>query len=88
MTESPVFDGNAVAGELSQVFSFESTTAVATCAGCGARAPMATWVAYLAAPGIVSRCASCDRVQIRIVHSGDGRTWVDLSGVVQIEIIG
>ncbi len=28
-------DGNAAAGELSEVFTLEATTAIATCAGCG-----------------------------------------------------
>ena len=28
-------DGNAAAGELSEVFALDVTTAVATCAGCG-----------------------------------------------------
>ena len=70
------------------MFAFEATAAVATCAGCGARSPVATWVVFVDAPGIVARCASCERVQLRIVHDQTGRTWVDLSGIEILQLSG
>jgi hypothetical protein len=35
-----MLDGNAVAGLLQEVFVVETTTAITTCAGCGAPSPM------------------------------------------------
>lgn len=88
MTFESVLDGNALAGLLGEVFSFEPTATISTCSGCGNRAPMATWLVFVNTPGIVARCARCDAVQIRIVHGPHGRTWVDLSGVARLEILG
>ena len=86
MTSASALDGNALGGPLSDVFAFDITTAVATCAGCGRRSPGAVWVVYLDAPGIVARCAGCDRVQLRVVSDDTGRTWVDLSGIDTLEL--
>ena len=77
-------DGNAVGGALSEVFALEVTAAVTTCAGCGAVRPIGALPAYTDAPGLVLRCSSCDRVQVRLV-TGRGRHWLDLSGVRSIE---
>ncbi len=80
-------DGNAVGGALSEVFALEMTAAVTTCAGCGAVRPIGALPAYTDAPGLVLRCASCDRVQLRFVVGG-GRYWLDLSGVRSLELRG
>lgn len=79
-------DGNVLAGLLAEVFSFEPTASMSTCSGCGDRGPMATWVVFVSAPGIVARCANCMRVQIRVVREEGGRMWVDLSGVETIDV--
>jgi hypothetical protein len=73
-------DGNAAAGALAELFTVEMTTAVTTCAACGHDHPVGRLRAYLDAPGVVLRCASCGVVQIRIVRR-DERAWLDLSGV-------
>jgi hypothetical protein len=86
MASESTLDGNALAGTLRDVFSFEATTAVATCAGCGSRSKVATWAVYVDGPGIVARCTHCERVQIGIVRQADRRMWVDLSGVAMLEI--
>lgn len=78
-------DGNAVAGDLADVFAVDVTVAVTTCASCHHTAPMATLRGYLRAPGIVLRCASCDAVQLRLVRS-DQRAWLDLRGIDLLEI--
>jgi LSD1 subclass zinc finger protein len=78
-------DGNAAAGDLTDVFAFDVTTAVTTCARCHHTHPVATLVAYLQAPGTVLRCASCNTVQLRLVRSGD-RVWLDLRGVDVLQI--
>ena len=73
-------DGNAIGGDLSAVFAFDVTTAVTTCAACRDTHVVAALRAYLSAPGIVLRCATCDAVQLRLVRHPD-RAWLDLSGV-------
>jgi hypothetical protein len=79
-------DGNAAAGDLADVFAFEITTAVTTCAACHHTHPVATLAAYLDAPGLVLRCVSCDAVQIRLVRA-PRRAWLDLRGVDMIAIV-
>jgi hypothetical protein len=86
MTSETTLDGNVLAGLLRDVFSFEATTTVATCAGCGTRALVATWAVYVDAPGIVARCTSCQTVQVGIVRQDDERMWVDLSGIANLEV--
>ena len=79
MSPAPL-DGNVTAGDLTDIFAFDATTAVTTCATCRATHPIATLRAYLRAPGMVLRCASCDAVQIRLVRS-PRRAWLDLRGI-------
>jgi hypothetical protein len=72
-------DGNAAAGVLETVFSFETTTASSVCAGCGAQRPVAELVVYMGGPGAVLRCRDCEQVLIRVAEAG-GRTVLDLRG--------
>jgi hypothetical protein len=72
-------DGNAIGGDLTDVFAFDATTAVTTCAACRNTHVVAALRAYLSAPGIVLRCATCDVVQLRLVQHPE-RAWLDLSG--------
>ena len=67
------FDGNVAAGELADVFAFDVTVAVTTCATCHHAHPMAALRAYVQAPGLVLRCFSCDAVQARLVRSPETR---------------
>jgi hypothetical protein len=78
-------DGNAAAGTLGDLFAFDITTAVTTCATCRDARPVAELHAYLDAPGIVLRCATCSAVQLRHVRAG-GRAWLDLRGIQVLEI--
>jgi Zn finger protein HypA/HybF involved in hydrogenase expression len=80
-------DGNAVGGALSEVFALEVTAAVTTCAGCRSTSPVGALSAYTDGPGVVLRCPTCDRVQLRLV-AGRGRYWLDLSGVSSMELRG
>ena len=79
------WDGNAAAGALAEIFSPEMTVSVTTCATCGAERPLGELSAYLRAPGLVLRCASCGAVQVRLVR-GVERAWLDLSGVRILQI--
>ena len=78
-------DGNAIGGELLELFGVEMTVAEGTCGSCGNRAPMAEVDVYVHAPGIVVRCRSCQSVLLRIVRGRD-RTWLDVSGIRSLEI--
>ena len=86
MSPAPL-DGNAAAGDLTDVFAFEVTTSVTTCAACHHTHPVATLDAYLEAPGVVLRCVSCNAVQIRLVRA-PRHAWLDLRGVDMIAILG
>jgi Family of unknown function (DUF6510) len=77
-------DGNAIAGQLAEVFGAEMTTVTGVCAGCGASGVVAELVVYLKAPGTVVRCRSCESVLIVLVTRG-GVTCVDLRGLSRLE---
>jgi Family of unknown function (DUF6510) len=78
-------DGNAVAGDLAGLFAFDTTVAITTCATCHDTHPVGTLPAYVQAPGLVLRCASCHAVQLRVVRSPH-RAWLDLRGIDLLEI--
>ena len=77
-------DGNGVAGVLDEVFAFEMTTAVSTCASCGAVGEVGVLHAYVHAPGTVVRCPRCGAVLMRVVRSEE-RLWVDMQGMRSLE---
>ena len=84
MSTAPL-DGNAAAGDLADVFAFDVTTAIVTCAVCRQTQAVATLRTYLRVPGMVLRCASCDAVQVRFVRAPQ-RAWLDLRGIEMLEI--
>jgi hypothetical protein len=86
MNPAPL-DGNVTAGDLADIFAFDATTAIITCATCRRTHAMATLRAYLQAPGMVLRCTSCDTVQIRLLRAPQ-RAWLDPRGVDMIAIPG
>lgn len=77
-------DGNAIGGLLREIFVFEMTSAVGTCAGCGAVNEVGRLQVYVHAPGTVVRCPACEGVLMRVVH-GKGRYWVEMTGVRSLE---
>ena len=60
------------------------TTAVGTCASCGAAGPVGAVHVYRGA-GIVLRCPHCDNVLAKIVKS-DSRVWIDSTGIRALEV--
>lgn len=77
-------DGNAIAGQLFDVFGAEMTTTRGACANCGAISHVAEVEVYLQAPGIVARCRSC-RTVLMVLVTVRGVTCVDLSGLELLE---
>ena len=86
MNTAPL-DGNTAGGALAELFASEMTVSVTTCASCGDTRPLGELHAYLDAPGLVLRCASCGAVQLRLVRAAE-RAWLDLRGirVLQVEL--
>jgi hypothetical protein len=78
-------DGNAMAGDLAEIFAGDMTSAIATCAGCRAAGPVATLRLWGPAPGQVARCPRCDDVVLRVVHA-PGRVFLDLRGALRLEM--
>ena len=73
-------DGNAAAGTLGEVFSFEATTAEYACGGCGRTGRLGGAMVYeVRGLGTIIRCPSCDHALIRLAHTR-GRYLVDLRG--------
>jgi Family of unknown function (DUF6510) len=77
-------DGNAIAGQLVEVFGVEMTTATGVCAGCGARRQVAELMVYVRAPGTVARCPACQAV-LMVLTEIRGITCVDLRGLELLE---
>ena len=78
-------DGNALAGELSEVFSGDMTVVRVACGGCGVVEQLGADHAYIQAPGMVLRCCHCDHVLLVMVRAGEqlrvslaGSRWIDL----------
>ena len=74
-------DGNAAAGPLGEVFSFEVTTAEYACRGCGRAGKLGEAMVYEVRDlGTIVRCPDCDSALIRLAHNR-GRYLVDLGGM-------
>jgi hypothetical protein len=74
-----VLDGNAAAGLLEEIFAREITSAQVECEECGQITTVASLRLYAPAMGAVLRCARCDGVLIRAVHTAHGR-WLEMKG--------
>lgn len=69
MNTALMVDGNAVAGELEQIFGRDMTVAVARCAGCARDSAMGALMAFTRGPGVVLRCPACQQAVARIVET-------------------
>ena len=77
-------DGNAVAGLLQEVFAADITSAIGSCATCGAAEPVGATRVYRGA-GIVLRCPHCDNTLAAIVR-GERRVWISFQGIRALEL--
>ena len=78
-------DGNAMAGDLREIFAVDVTAARYTCDGCGHAGAVATLRLFGPAPGLVARCPECADVVLRVVRA-PGRAVLDLRGTVRLEL--
>jgi len=76
-------DGNAAAGDLSKIFAVDVTAAEGQCANCGTIKRFAEAHLYMQSPGIVARCAVCERVLLRLVNSRQ-RILLDVRGMTYL----
>ena len=76
-------DGNAAAGELSNIFAIDITAAEGQCANCGATKHFAEAHLYTQAPGFVARCATCQHVLLRVVTARQ-RVLLDMRGMTYL----
>jgi Zn finger protein HypA/HybF involved in hydrogenase expression len=79
-----MLDGNAVAGLLQEVFAVEMTTAIGTCATCGAAEAVGAIHVFRGA-GLVLRCPHCDNARVKIVKD-ETRIWIGFPGVRSLEL--
>jgi len=77
-------DGNAIAGDLFELFGTEMTTATGVCASCGETGHVAELRVYSRAPGTVVRCPTCGSVLIVLVEVR-GMACIDLGGLNRLE---
>jgi hypothetical protein len=78
-------DGNAAAGELSNIFVMDVTTGEGQCAHCGATKHFAEAHVYMQGPGIVARCAVCEQVLLRLVDVRQ-RMLLDMRGMTYLSL--
>lgn len=85
MDDPLMVDGNAVAGDMSELFGFEMTASLHRCVHCGNVGAMGTLLAWTQGPGVILRCSICHEVVVRIVRTAT-RTLVDVSGAAYLEV--
>ncbi len=78
-------DGNALAGDLAEVFAIEMTSAGFTCAGCKHTGVVATLRVWTPVPGAVARCPSCGDVIFSLVRT-PSRVYLTLTGTARLEL--
>jgi hypothetical protein len=85
MNMALMLDGNAVAGQLEQIFGRDMTMAVARCAGCGSDAEMGALMAFTRGPGVVLRCPACWTAIARIVET-TAAIYLDARGAAYVRM--
>jgi hypothetical protein len=78
-------DGNAMAGDLREIFAVDATAARFTCAGCGQAGVVAALRLWGGDAGRVGRCPHCTDVVLTLVRTPD-RVFLDLRGTVRLEL--
>jgi ribosomal protein S27AE len=77
-------DGNAIAGDLYELFGVEMTTRTGICRSCGAAAMLGELRVYTRAPGAVARCPNCGNVVFVLVDARGARR-INLDGLELVE---
>jgi Family of unknown function (DUF6510) len=80
-----MLDGNAVAGDLMEMFGTEVTANDAECANCGQVHMVGAMLAFTRGPGLVLRCPSCESVMVRLVRTPRG-VYLDVRGATYMRV--
>ena len=76
--ELDVLDGNALAGDLFELFGRDATTLIGSCASCGRESMVGELLVYVRAPGSVVRCPHCGaEVMVLVQIAGELRLSMD-----------
>ncbi|MCU1509161.1 MAG: hypothetical protein QOI02_1242 [Actinomycetota bacterium] len=78
-------DGNVLAGPLSEVFQFDSTTALVECMHCGDVKVFAVAQVWEDPMGLVARCSTCAEVLMTVVETATG-TVIELRGIASLRV--
>lgn len=87
MDDPLLLDGNAVAGDLLELFGTEMTMAAQRCAHCGTEGLIGGLRAWTRGPGTVLRCTACGEVVVRWARTPRG-VRLDLRGAAFLELPG
>lgn len=82
---SLMVDGNAVAGELQQIFGRDLTMALMRCCHCAADTRLGALMAFVRGPGVVLRCPACETVIVRVVET-PSEYYIDTRGAAYMRI--
>lgn len=85
MNTALMVDGNAVAGEMQQIFGRDMTVAVARCAACSADSEIGALMAFTHGPGVVLRCSSCRAAIVRIAQTPTA-VYFDVRGALYMRL--
>jgi hypothetical protein len=85
MSVALMLDGNAVAGQLEQIFGRDMTTVVARCAHCAREAALGAFMAFTQGPGTVLRCPACLAAVVRIVQT-NADVYLDVRGATFVRM--
>ena len=78
-------DGNAAAGELSEIFAMDVTAAEGRCANCDEIKHFAEAHVYMEGPGVVARCPVCEHVVLRCANTRQ-RVFLDVRGMTYLSL--
>jgi uncharacterized Zn finger protein len=85
INDAIALDGNAAAGELATLFTFDVTAAIVRCGNCTVSGPLAELRFYGSPQAMVLRCRSCGEVNIRLLKT-DRAINLDLTGAARIQV--
>ena len=80
---SLMLDGNAAAGILNEIFTWEMTACPVECGNCGREGEVGTLLAFMQTPGVVLRCPTCENIILRAAQTPDG-IYLDMRGAAYL----
>jgi len=83
--EDDYLDGNAVAGEMTEIFVMDVTAAEGQCAHCGTIKHFAEAHVYVKCPGVVARCAVCGEILLRLTYVHQ-QVFIDVRGLTYLSL--